>query len=144
MKTSFNFWQKWLVVINIIFIIFGFLVAFAGDSLLFEMHNTQTKAIFFHGQELSTEAQQLKQFLFGIIGGTMAGFHLMMVYIALYPFKKKEKWAYNSLLYGLLIWFFIDSGLSIYHGAIHNVYLVNIVALLGIGIPLLFTWKDFR
>lgn len=140
---SFKFWQQWLVYANLIFVIFGLLVAFAGDSLLFYFHNAESEALFFQGQALEGELLHFKKWLFGIIGGTMAGFHLLAYYIVKHPFAQKEKWAYNSLLYALILWFLVDSGISIYYGAYHNVYLVNLVALIGIGLPLWMTRNEF-
>ena len=46
--------------------------------------------------------------------------------------------------YGLLSWFIIDSGISIYYDAVHNVILINMVALILIGIPLIMTRKEFK
>jgi hypothetical protein len=142
-RPSFKFWQQWLVYANLIFAIFGLLVAFAGDSLLFYFHNEQSKILFFQGQALEGDILLFKKWLFGIIGGTMVGFHLLAYYIAKYPFAQKEKWAYNSLLYALILWFLVDSGISMYYGAYHNVYLVNLVALFGIGLPLWMTRNEF-
>ena len=43
----------------------------------------------------------------------------------------------------LLSWFVIDSGVSIYYSAIYNVVLINLVALMLIGLPLLMTRNEF-
>ena len=59
-------------------------------------------------------------------------------------FKEKEVWAYKALWLGLISWFCIDSGISIYYGAIHNIVLINIVALILIGLPLVMTRKEFK
>lgn len=67
-----------------------------------------------------------------------------MVMISENSFKKKEIWAYNAMWYGLLSWFIIDSGISIYYDAVHNVILINMVALILIGIPLIMTRKEFK
>ena len=142
-QRQFDFWQRGLVIANIIFAIFGLLVAFAGDSFIFSMHNAKNLELFFGGQALSPEMAHYKKWIFGVAGGTIAGFHVLAYFVAKYPFKQKEKWAYNALLYALLSWFIVDSGLSIYHGVYHNVYLVNIVTLFGIGLPLLMTKRYF-
>ncbi|MEL6634877.1 MAG: hypothetical protein AAFQ83_25660, partial [Bacteroidota bacterium] len=94
--------------------------------------------------EFEPNILELKNWLFGIIGGTIVGFHILMVMISENAFKKKEMWAYKAMWYGLLSWFLIDSGISIYYGAVHNVILINIVALILIGIPLMMTRKAFE
>lgn len=141
---KFNFWQKWLTYANVMTIGVGLLAAFAGNSIFFELHNDYTKDVFFNAAEFNPDVLQLKNWLFGIIGGTIVGFHILMIMISENAFKKKEPWAYKAMWYAMLSWFCIDSGLSIYYGAIHNVVLINIVALILIGIPLVMTRNEFN
>lgn len=143
-EKKFNFWQKWLTYANVMAIGVGILVAFAGNSFFFELHNHYTKVVFLNGSEFEPNILELKNWLFGIIGGTIVGFHILMIMISENAFKRKELWAYRAMWYGLLSWFFMDSGLSIYYGAIHNVLLINIGALILIGIPLVMTRKEFK
>ena len=140
----FSFWQKWLTYANIMTIGVGVLVAFAGNSIVFELHNKYTKEVFFSASEFNPDVLNLKNWLFGIIGGTIVGFHILMVMISENAFKNKEYWAYKAMWFGLLSWFCIDSGISIYYGAIHNVVIINIVALILIGIPLVMTRNEFK
>lgn len=122
----------------------GLLCAFAGNSIFFDLHNSQTQEVFFAGEEFSSEVLELKNWLYGIIGGTIVGFHTLMVFISENAFKKKERWAYRAMWFGMISWFLIDSGLSYYWGAVHNVILINLPALVLIGLPLIMTRKAFR
>jgi len=140
---TFNFWQKWLTYANVLTIIVGLLSAFAGNSIFFEMHNDYTKEVFFGTETFNPEILRLKNWLFGIIGGTIVGFHVLMVMISENAFKKKERWAFLAMCYAMLSWFIIDSGISIYYGAVHNVVLINGIALILIGIPLIMTRNEF-
>ncbi len=142
-EQQFIFWQKWLTYANVMTILVGILVAFAGNSFVFEIHNDYTREVFFNGTEFSPEILNFKNWLFGIIGGSIVGFHVLMILISENAFKKKEPWAYKAMWLGLLIWFFIDSGISLYYGAIHNVVLINLAALILIGLPLIMTRKAF-
>jgi hypothetical protein len=141
---TFNFWTKWLLIANIMTVIVGLLAAFAGNSIFFEFYNTQTEAVFFEGQVLSEQTLLLKNWLFGIIGGSIVGFHLLMIAIIKNSFVKREKWAYNALWIGLLSWFCIDSSITIYYKAYHNLYLINLVALVLIALPLVMTRSYFK
>lgn len=140
---NFNFWQKWLTYANVMTVMVGLLVAFFGNSFFFEIHNIGTQNVFFEGQPLSNEVLALKNWLFGIIGGTIVGFHILMIFIAENAFKKREKWAYYAMWMGLLSWFLIDTGISIFYDAWHNVWFINVVALILIGLPLMATSKHF-
>lgn len=140
---KFLFWQKWLTYANILTIGVGLLVAFAGNSFLFEIHNGYTQNVFFESNEFHPEVLNLKNWLFGIIGGTIVGFHILMVMISENAFQNKERWAYHTMWYAMLSWFIIDSGISWYYGAVHNIVIINLVALILIGIPLVMTRKAF-
>lgn len=143
-QSRFLFWQRWLIIANVITMGVGLLVAFAPESILLSLHNQATERVFFEGNALSPEVLRLKQWLFGIIGGTIVGFHVLMLYIVIYPFRRREYWAFQALWLSLLSWFLIDSGLSWYYGAVHNIVLINLVALILIGIPLLATSRAFK
>ena len=140
---QFNFWQKWLTYSNIMTIMVGVLVAFAGNSMVFEVHNDYTKEIFFNSTEFDPAVLRLKNWLFGIIGATIIGFHVLMVMISENAFKNKEPWAFKAMWYRLFSWFIIDSGISFYYGAYHNIILINLIALILIGLPLVMTRKAF-
>ena len=142
-ENKFNFWQKWLTWANVLTLIVGLLVAFAGNSIFFRLHNAYTNEVFFGGEPMSEELMRFKNWLFGIIGGTIVGFHLLMIMISEYAFRQKEKWAYRAMWLGLISWFVIDSTISVYYGAIHNLVLINLVALILIGLPLIMTRRAF-
>ena len=140
---AFNFWQKWLTWANVMTLVVGLLVAFAGNSFVFDLHNNYTNEVFFQGQKMSGDLLLFKNWLFGIIGGTIVGFHTLAIMISENAFKKREKWAYYALWIALLAWFVIDSSISVLTGAIHNVLIINLVALILIGLPLIMTRKYF-
>lgn len=140
---NFPFWQKWLMYFNLMLVFFSIVIAFAGDSILFALHNAASEAAFFPKTGFTPEVLQFKKLLFAIIGGTLAGNHLLLYYVAKHPFAERKKWAWNAIAFSLLLWFVIDSGMSIYLGATYNVLMINIPALIGIGLPLLMTRKAF-
>lgn len=144
MDKQFNFWQKWLLGANVMTLCVGLLVAFWGNSIFMELHNSYTKDVYFNGQEFPPNVLLLKNWLWGIIGGTIVGFHTLMIFIIVYPFKNRERWSYIAMWTALISWFVIDSSISWYYGAIHNVVIINLVALVLIGIPLIMTGKYFK
>ncbi len=143
-ERTFEFWRKWLVWANVLTAGVGLLVAFAGNSIFFDLHNAGTREVFFGGAPFSPEVLRFKNWLFGIIGGTIVGFHVLMIFIAEYPFRARARWAYGAMWAGLLSWFCIDSAVTTFYGAYHNLYLINIVALVLIGLPLAALLPAFR
>lgn len=142
-RASFIFWKNWLLAINILTVLIGVSIAFWGNSMLFELHNQGTRTLFFNGSDFPPNILMLKNWLFGIIGATIAGFHILIVFIVHFAFAQKQKWARNAIALAMVTWFTIDSGISLYVGAYFNVYLINIPSFFLITLPLVFTWKEF-
>jgi hypothetical protein len=140
---NFNFWKNWLITVNLITIGIGLLIAFAGNSFLFQIHNEGTYQNFFDGHAPSEEMMAFKNWLFGIIGATIVGFHTLIVYIAKYPFARREKWSRNAIALAMTLWFILDSALSFSYGADYNVYYINIPSFTLIMLPVIVTWGCF-
>ncbi|MGI9173964.1 MAG: hypothetical protein ACR2GR_01415 [Rhodothermales bacterium] len=68
---------------------------------------------------------------------------MLQAFIAAIPFRRGERWAWQAVLRGTLVWFVVDSAVSLWHGATFNVYLVNLVPVLVFGLPLGATWPAF-
>jgi hypothetical protein len=142
-KVSFRFWYYWLLSASLMSLAAGILIALFPGSFLFEMHTSALSEVFV-GEELTEGTEQMRRFFFGIIGGTIAGYFLLQTLIVLFPFRKGERWAWHAIFWAILLWFTIDSTLSILHGAFFNVWMINIPSLLLTLIPLLFTRKFFK
>ena len=67
---------------------------------------------------------------------------ITLAYIARYPFGRKERWAWNGLVFGLLVWFVLDTALSIFYRVYFNAAF-NTALLILTGLPLVFTRKEF-
>lgn len=144
MKTKhFEFWYKWLLAVSICNIILGLIIALAPSSFFFQYHTEAITQIFFSGY-LPGEAQQLRRFLCGIAGGTIAGYFLLQTCIVWIPFYRRELWSWQAIFWAMLLWFVIDSGMSIYHGAYFNIWMINIWPLLLTLFPLVMTYKSFK
>lgn len=140
---NFDFWQKWLFTVTIIYSGAGLIIAFLPDSLFLSFHTTSIEFVFFDGS-MPEGANRLRKFLFGPLGGTITGYYLMQLFIVYGPFRKQEPWAWHAVLWPMVIWFIIDSGLCIYHGAFFNVWMINIWTVFLVGLPLLMTRQAFR
>lgn len=138
----FDFWQRWLLLGSLFFTAFGVVAAVASDSGLFAFWTARIDRVFFNGA-ISGEARAMRSFLMGPLGGTIAGSYLMQCFIAAIPFKRREVWAWHAILWPMLLWFSVDSTISILHGAWFNVVLINVMPLVVFGIPLVATRSAF-
>ena len=72
----------------------------------------------------------------------MAGWGLMLLFVVQYPFRLREKWAWQSIAISLGFWYVLDTGISQYFGVIFNT-VFNTLLLLAVIPPLIATKKHF-
>ena len=87
-------------------------------------------------------ALRFQAWIYGVLGATIAGWGTLIAFWAWYPFRIRERWAWNGLALSVGIWFTADTLISVMFGVVFNV-LVNAIALILLVLPLLFTKKYF-
>ena len=98
---SFSFWQKWMFTVAIIVIFFGLALAFLNQTTLFDtLFNNQINPEFWSTSQVDENISAFQGWIYGVLGSTVAGWGILIASIAYYPFKRKEKWAWNSLTVG--------------------------------------------
>lgn len=111
----------------------GLAVAFFGDGVAFAMWRGAAARTLFERAELPTQVVALAKVTDGILGATIAGKWIAAWWIARVPLARGEAWAKRALAWGLATWFAIDSAVSVAHGAVFNVWMINLVPLIFFG-----------
>lgn len=140
---SFYFWQKWLFYTSLLFAMIGIIMAFFGNNPLFILYNNALAEIFWHLPQIPAETENFRAHIWGALGGTMACTYILLSFIAYFPFKNQEKWAWWAIVVSFIIWVLIDSSVSIYYGVYFQVYIINSFSILVKALPLIFTYKYF-
>jgi hypothetical protein len=140
--SSFNFWQKWLLAVAILITGFGILMAFAAGTPLFDLFSRQIDPAFWTGA-VDSNARQFQHWLYAVWGATIAGWGIFFLQIVRHPFLRKERWAWECLAIGLVVWYVLDTSLSIYYGVFFNVAF-NSLLLVATAMPLMLTRRAFR
>lgn len=139
----FNFWQKWLLIASLFLVIFGIGLAFLNQTSLFDfLFNHRINPYFWHSLYVSQDIAQFQGWIYGVLGATVAGWGIFMAFIAHYPFRARERWSWNCLTTGLLVWYLVDTAISLYFGVYFNA-LFNTGLFLLLAIPLAFSRKYF-
>ena len=144
MMKSFDFWQKWIFSVSLVLIVFGMLLALFPQSQFMDfVFNNQIDPVFDLDGEISDNMRSFQAWIYGVLGTVISGWGILLAFIARYPFKARQKWAWNCIAAGFVLWFVVDTSISACFGVIFNV-LFNVCLLLLIGIPLIGTYKYFR
>jgi hypothetical protein len=117
-------------------------MAFFSGTILFEAFNNQVDPVFWGTESVPVTTRNFQGWVYGVLGSTMAGWGIFMIFIAHYPFKMKEQWSWNCLFIGLLFWFVIDTAISLYFNVYFNAAFNSVIFILGL-IPLFFTRNKF-
>jgi hypothetical protein len=139
---TFSFWQKWLLVVGAGIAVFGILMALLSGTPLFDLFNRQIDPAFWGADAAGDSAKRFQQWIYGVWGATVAGWGIFVAFIARYPFAKKERWAWNCMVLGLLTWFVFDTALSLFYQVYFNVAF-NAVLLVLLMLPLVVTRREF-
>lgn len=136
---NFIFWQRWLLVLAIAFVVLGIVMTLPLGANLFD---TLINPVFWEDGDMPNNVHAFKAFIYGVLGASMAGWGMLFAFIVYYPFRKKEKWAWNALLAGFTLWFVFGLYLSLRAGVYANV-VGDIIFYIMVMIPLFFTRKEF-
>lgn len=140
---SFSFWQKWLVIVSIYHVLFGVLLAFFSQlPLLDALLNQYFDPVFWPDNQISAGTLQYKAWVSAVLGAVISSWGLLIAFISWYPFRLREKWAWNTIAVAIIFWFVIDTGCSLYYDVTANA-VFNLFTLILFALPLLFTWKYF-
>lgn len=131
----FRFWQQWLLVVGLILSVFGILMALLSGTPLFSYLNLQIDPAFWSVTTVDESARSFQEWIYGVWGATIAGWGVFTAFIARYPFGNGEKWAWNCLATGVVVWFALDTALSVAHGVYFNA-VFNLVVFLAFSLPL--------
>jgi hypothetical protein len=138
----FTFWKRWLFIVGLIVTAFGILLAFFSGTMLFESFNSRIDHVFWGGAAVPQNVVAFQRWINGVLGGVVTECGMFLSFVAYYPFRRKEKWAWNCVLAALCVWFFIDTPISLYFKVYVNA-LFNLVLFIAILLPLVFTRQDF-
>jgi hypothetical protein len=139
----FDFWKVWLFVVAVVIAVFGVLMAFLNQTAVFAVFNREINFVFWPTGEVGRGVLEFQSWVYGVWGATVAGMGIFAAYVARYPFARKEKWARQCLAAGTVVWFVLDTSISLAFGVVFNA-LFNTLVFLLIVAPLVFTWRDFE
>ena len=135
---NFLFWQKWLLVVSILITVFGILLVV---SSFFGGSDSQIDPSFLRDSKIIT-FDAFRQWIYAVLGATMAGWGICLIFVTHYPFKRKEWWAWNCLTAGLSLWFVLDTIFSVYARVYFNATF-NAVLFGLFLLPLIFPRRHF-
>jgi hypothetical protein len=125
-------------------ILFGILMVFFNGTLL-EPLGRDSYNRFFEGEAfdaLTIDELRFQNWMFGVMGTVTIGWGVLLFFVVYHPLKRRERWAWNALVVSIVVWYVLDTIVSLYHGVVLNV-ISNTVFLILFAIPLVKLKKYF-
>ena len=125
-------WITWLQVVLALLFVYALTRVFAGSFAgpLFSARG--------FGPPASIDTDAVRDYLrlpFMVLGAVLAGWSLMMIQIVRGPLRDGSGWALPVLIRSLVLWFVLDTGMSLVLGyPMHALF--NVPFALALGIPL--------
>ena len=132
MNKLFNYW---ILLVSIMVIIAGIVFAIIAPYF-----NITLQDIFYHSfneqtiQQLSSIDKNHINWIYGVLGGTLAGWGIMILFLSINLLKNNQKDIWNIILYSVITWFLIDTTITLKYAVIPNL-IINITILLLVLIP---------
>lgn len=135
----FRFWWLSLVVIIVGMLLFSLCLVFFTDRMqqLFNL-------LFFSTSQahttFSTQASAYINFVYGVLGAVLAGWCVLLLFVLIGPFRRRERAAWWAVAASLAIWFVLDCVFSFVSGFWQNA-VFDIVFMVLAAIPLAATYR---
>jgi hypothetical protein len=109
-------WWTWLLIVSIAGSVGG--VALSLGSLLFEPVLSSLHAFVFGAEaaaNLSTADRVVFNVAVAVGGGLQAGTCAILGFMAYYPLRRGERWAWAACVLGLALWLALDTGVTVWY-----------------------------
>lgn len=137
-----SLWWYWLVVVTCGVTIFSISLIILPDFMQLFFN-----AMFFSLSQAHTTfgevAYSYIKFLYGVLGAVMIGWSVTLLFIIARPFRRGQREAWYAITASVLVWFMLDSSLSISAGFWQNA-VFNAIFLVLFIIPLAATYRNFQ
>ena len=125
----------WLIAVSIAVIIAGIVFALIAPYYIQTIQD-----IFYHSfsgksiQNITLNDKNHINWIYGVLGGTLAGWGMMILFLSVNLLKENNKIIWNTILFSISTWFVIDTVITIKYLVIPNL-LLNFIILLAVLIP---------
>lgn len=133
----FRFWWRCLLLLSALFAVQAASWMFLGSFDPLGFYEGYMARAFWGADALPPDADLAFAFTLVPFGATTAAYFVLVFLIVHQAFPRRERWAYGTVVGATLVWFVLDTSLSIWHGAWFNVWIVNLPCITALAIPLL-------
>lgn len=138
-----DFWSRWLLLVGGFLALFGLATALFNRAPFFDtLFNSNVDPVFWGTAAVPAASLVFQRWAYAVLGATVAGWGVILAFLAYHPFRKRELWSWNCILAGMLVWYLPDTILSLQAGVVFNAAF-NTLLLILVLLPLVITRREF-
>lgn len=141
-KNNLNFWRRWLVAAVIGVMLFG-IAQVLFPNIARQGFSMMVFGSAFHVDTFPQDAIRYITLTHAVMGATMIGWSVSMMYSLSTQFRAGEWTGWLSLVVALTLWYIPDTAISIVMGFWQNAVL-NTIFIILFAIPLAATYRSFK
>lgn len=139
--TALEFGRKYYTLFGVYLILLGLVLALAPHSKPVEfVFNSRIDPTFFGDSPKPSAFLDYQAWIYGLLGATVAGWGLMIMFVGRFGVGRGEKWAWWAIALSFGLWYLVDTGISAAYGVGFNVAF-NTILLVAAAIPLGVTYR---
>jgi uncharacterized membrane-anchored protein YitT (DUF2179 family) len=136
MDPRLNLCRRWLMSAAYAAAAFGLALGLFNQTSAFDvLLNAHVDPIFWGSVPKAPAIVRFQQFTYSVIGAMLCGWGMLIASIAGAAFAPANRWLRRSLTLSLLVWYLLDTAISLGMGVFWNAAL-NTAFLLALGTPL--------
>ena len=120
----------------------GIVLIFFPDSPIMSAYNKRVAAAFYATDQVPPQFLTHHSWVMAVLGSAIIGWGMTLLFLAIFGFKDRNRWAWNCIAIAVPLWFIIDSIASVKAG-VYMEFIFNLIFLVAVVIPLIKTYKYF-
>jgi len=130
-----KFFIYWIISVSIAVAIAGIIFAFIAPYFIQFVQDIFYQSFSEQSIQSITESDKDHiDWIYGVLGGTLAGWGMMLLLLSINLLKENNKFIWNTILISVLTWFVIDTIITVKYSVVPNLIL-NITILIAVIIP---------
>jgi len=105
---SFALTTRWLQAGLVLSLLMSGVLMFFPTGPLMTTYNATYEATFWGGRPLPPEALRHHAFLMGVTAAGVIGWVVTLWFVVAIPWRKRERWAWHAVFWGVLAWGGVD------------------------------------
>ncbi len=130
-----------MVGVAAVLLAIGVTTAVASTTTAFGIFNNNIDPAFWGDASVTGPTADFHAWAYAGWGASISGWAIAIIALVHHGIANGLRWAWNAVAAGVLVWFPLDTGYSLYYGVGFNVA-IDVFLFAALAVPLAMTWRS--